>query len=105
MAFFDYNARHTNDPKYRYPEFPERFTYDKEKRAWHPRGGKEAIGRMFQASPSQGERFYLRLLLTVRGGPTSFEDLRTVVAGGSGVGHRPRGGRRLRVRPPPAHPV
>ena len=33
---------------------------------------------MFQASPSQGERFYLRLLLTVRAGPTSFEDLRTV---------------------------
>jgi hypothetical protein len=78
MAFFDYNARHPNDPKYRYPEFPERFTYDKPTRSWHRRGGKQAIGRMFQASPSQGERFYLRLLLTVRAGPTSFEDLRTV---------------------------
>ena len=78
LAFFDYNARNPDGRRYRYPEFPEHYTYDKRKRAWHPRGAKEAIGRMFQASPSQGERFYLRLLLTVRAGPTSFEDLRTV---------------------------
>jgi hypothetical protein len=78
MAFFAYNARHPDAHQYRYPEFPEYFTYDKPTRSWHRRGGKQAIGRMFQASPSQGERFYLRLLLTVRAGPTSFEDLRTV---------------------------
>jgi hypothetical protein len=35
------------------------------------------IGRMYFASPAQGERFYLRLLLTVVPGATSWEDLRT----------------------------
>jgi len=33
---------------------------------------------MYFASPSAGERFYLRTLLTVVKGATSFEDLRTV---------------------------
>ena len=37
-----------------------------------------AIGRMYFVSPSAGERFYLRTLLTVAKGVKSFEDLRTV---------------------------
>lgn len=37
-----------------------------------------AIGRMYFASPNCGERFYLRLLLTVVKGPKSFQSLRTV---------------------------
>ena len=37
-----------------------------------------SIGRIYFASPNSGERFYLRLLLTVVKGPTSFENLRTV---------------------------
>lgn len=37
-----------------------------------------AIGRMYAASPAQGERFFLRTLLTVVKGATSFENLRTV---------------------------
>ena len=37
-----------------------------------------ALGRMYFIKPMAGEVFYLRLLLTVVKGPTSFEDLRTV---------------------------
>src|SRR4029077_7139733 len=33
---------------------------------------------MHHCSSRDGERFYVRLLLTVRPGPTSFEDLRTI---------------------------
>ncbi len=33
---------------------------------------------MYTANPSEGERFYMRLLLTHVRGPTAFEDLRTV---------------------------
>jgi hypothetical protein len=33
---------------------------------------------MYYVSPRDGERFYLRLLLTVRYDAVSFEDLRTV---------------------------
>ena len=40
------------------------------------RRGIPAIGRMYFASPSQGERFYLRLLLTAVAGAQSFEDLK-----------------------------
>jgi len=36
------------------------------------------IGRMWSASPFMGEKYYLRLLLTVVRGPKGYEDLRTV---------------------------
>ena len=45
---------------------------------WTRRKQGNSIGRMYFASPNSGERFYLRLLLTVVRGPTSFESLRTV---------------------------
>ena len=45
---------------------------------WTRRQKGHSIGRMYFASPNSGERFYLRLLLTVVKGPTSFESLRTV---------------------------
>lgn len=37
-----------------------------------------AIGRMYFVAPNCGERFYLRMLLTVVKGVKSFQDLRTV---------------------------
>jgi hypothetical protein len=36
---------------------------------------------MYHVNPRDGERFYLRLLLTVRNDAVSFEDLRTVSPG------------------------
>jgi len=38
----------------------------------------DQIGRMHPVSPLQGDVYYLRCLLSVVSGPTSFEDLRTV---------------------------
>ncbi|PIA65621.1 hypothetical protein AQUCO_00100850v1 [Aquilegia coerulea] len=43
---------------------------------WTPRQDKFSIGRMYFANPNSGERFYLRLLLTVLKGPTSWADLK-----------------------------
>ena len=43
-----------------------------------PRQRGFAIGRMYFASPNSGERFYLRLLLTVVKGSQSYQDLHTV---------------------------
>jgi hypothetical protein len=51
---------------------------NKSAKKWTPRQQGFAVGRMYFASPSSGERFYLRTLLTVAKGATSFEDLRTV---------------------------
>ena len=59
-----------------YQEFPQKLVW--KKKGWAARKKGFAIGRMYFASPSSGERFYLRMLLTIVKGSTSFEDLRTV---------------------------
>lgn len=78
MAFFEYNERNEDGRHLTYQRFPEFYVYDSTARRWHPRQRGEMIGRMYYCSPLAGERYYLRLLLTVIRGPRSFEDLRTV---------------------------
>lgn len=76
-----YNAAHPTE-KYLFQDFPRFFTSSKTKwkRRVNPSG---QIGRMHPLSPLQGEVYYLRCLLLMVPGPTSFEDLRTV----NGVRH------------------
>lgn len=66
-----------------YQDFPAQFVWQKKIGQWKVRERRaskvgDTIGRMWSASPSSGERFYLRLLLTVVKGAISFENLRTV---------------------------
>ena len=66
-----------------YQEFPEQFTLksvqgEPHSKTWSHRQTGFAIGRMIHVGPTAGEKFYLRTLLMVVKGPTSFEDLRTV---------------------------
>lgn len=75
-AFFKYNQQHADGRDLVYQEFPQRFVYQKNK--WKTRQKGFSIGRMYFVAPKEGERFYMRLLLTVQKGPTSFSDLRTV---------------------------
>jgi len=77
MAFFAYNERNEDGRIFLYHEFPEHFVYVR-KVGWKKRQRGTAVGRMYSASPFMGERYYLRLLLTVVRGPTSFQNLRTV---------------------------
>ncbi|RZC03256.1 hypothetical protein D0Y65_018084 [Glycine soja] len=51
---------------------------DDKKRCWHLRKKGYTIGRLLWVPPITGELFYLRMMITVCKGPTSFEDLRTV---------------------------
>jgi hypothetical protein len=60
-----------------YVDFPSVFVWNKKTKIWRPRKSNFVIGRLMFASPSQGERFYLRTLLTVVKGATSFADLRS----------------------------
>lgn len=67
----------------KYQEIPEHFVW-KNKKGEQPSGwtrrqrqNKGVLARMYTISPSEGERFYLRILLTAMRGPTSFNDLRT----------------------------
>ena len=64
MAWFKINQK---DPKARsvlYTNFPEYYTWHPQSAEWRPRKSGNTIGRMYTACSSQGERFYLRLLLT-----------------------------------------
>ena len=62
-----------------YQDFPKKWVYVKQAKKWKPRErGPSAIGRMYFASPAQGERFYLRMLLTTVTSATSFANLWTV---------------------------
>jgi len=61
-----------------YQDFPKKFSVDKKTKTWKERTrSASAIGRMYFASPAQGEHFYLRLLLTAVPGTTSFQFLCT----------------------------
>ena len=77
-AFFEANREGLPEAKDTlYQDFPHKFVFDKKKKKWTVRKKGTAIGQMYFSVPSQGERFYLRTLLTVVKGPESFEDLRT----------------------------
>jgi len=60
-----------------YQDFPNIMVWNKKDYKWTIRKNSFQIGRMYYAHPSAGERFYLRLLLTVVKGATSYEELRS----------------------------
>ena len=78
MAFFEYNRLNEDGWQLLYHEFPTKYVFDKKERIWRPRQRGQAIGRMYHCNPFQGEKYYLRMLLTVVRGPTSFDYLKIV---------------------------
>ncbi len=92
-------VRNSNDPTPPLPaalttlylDYPEIAVWSKFKKAWHLRkraarrrgAGRNnhvtlgTVGRMYFVQPSEGKRYYLRVLLTHVTGATCFEDLRT----------------------------
>ena len=60
-----------------YPDFPSKFVSKAPDEKWTPRKQGFSIGRVYFAVPSDGERFYLRMLLYTVKCPSSFEDLRS----------------------------
>ncbi|XP_022019542.1 ATP-dependent DNA helicase pif1-like [Helianthus annuus] len=60
-----------------YVQFPSKYVWKLKDRCWQPRQNYVVIGRIYSASPSLGEAYYLRILLTKVKGPRSFEEIRT----------------------------
>jgi len=60
-----------------YQEFPYRFVWYKDSKMWTKRQKGFSLGRMYFVPPTGGERFYLRMLLTVTRGAKSFTDLQS----------------------------
>ncbi|KAF1854814.1 hypothetical protein Lal_00026526 [Lupinus albus] len=70
----DVEARH-----YLYTEIPKHYTWGRGNKEWQRRRNRRRVlGRMYTVSPSEGDKFYLRVLLNHVRGPTSWEDLLTV---------------------------
>ncbi|XP_038719916.1 uncharacterized protein LOC120012542 [Tripterygium wilfordii] len=61
-----------------YSSFPSEWVWNAKYKEWTPRQRGQSIGRMFYVHPNSGELYYLRLLLNVQKGPTSYVDIRTV---------------------------
>ncbi|XP_076057180.1 uncharacterized protein LOC143034695 [Oratosquilla oratoria] len=62
-----------------YSQLPFHYVYDAQKAIWEERLGRTySLGRIRAVTTKTVELFYLRLLLTHKKGPKSFEDLRTI---------------------------
>ncbi|XP_019233403.1 PREDICTED: uncharacterized protein LOC109214007 [Nicotiana attenuata] len=58
-----------------YKEFPEYFVWSPKEKMWTRRKQRTVIGRVVTCHPTEGERYYLRLLLMNVRGPNSYQDL------------------------------
>ncbi|XP_022028245.1 uncharacterized protein LOC110929395 [Helianthus annuus] len=78
--FLEWMKMNNSKPEAReltYVEFPSKYVWKLKDRCWQPRQNYVVIGRIYFASPSLGEAYYLRILLTKVKGPRSFEEIRT----------------------------
>ena len=64
--------------RFLYKESPEYYVWNEDKKYWSQRKQRNAIGRLVAASPVEGERYYLRLLLNHVKGATSYQSLQTI---------------------------
>lgn len=64
--------------KLTFVEFPSHYVWNNNTQVWTPRQRGNTIGRLYFVHPVAGEKYYLRLLLNVKRGPTSYEDIRTI---------------------------
>lgn len=59
-----------------YSKFPDHFVWLQDKKFWKHRQSGDSVGRIVAAHPSEGERYYLRILLSKVRCPKSFVDLK-----------------------------
>lgn len=77
LAWFDANKKFVEGRDLTYAKFPSKFVYKKDQRIWQPRQMGNSIGRLNYIPPS-GELYYMRILLTIQKGCTSYSSLQTV---------------------------
>ena len=75
--WFSMNTKHIETRNLKYSYFSDKYVWNKDTKNWTQRKKDITIGRMVFVSPTEGEKYYLRLLLTHLPGATSFTDLCT----------------------------
>ena len=75
--WFEANKQYPKARTLTYLEFPSKWRWMQDRRAWEPRCLCGKIGPIYYVHPSVGERYYLRMLLMTVKGATCFEDVRT----------------------------
>lgn len=78
--FFSMNRtnEHAMNMKLLYKEFSQHFVWCPRDKMWTRRKERDVIGRVATCHVTEGERYYLRLLLMNVRGPKSYRDLLTV---------------------------
>jgi len=78
-AYFAYNAQNADGRNVVYVDFPTNHVWKIREKFWSvEQRGEKTVGRMYFVHPIASERFFLRLLLIVVSGATSFEHLWTI---------------------------
>lgn len=78
LAWFDCCEEFPEARLLTYAEMPTRFIYDDKQQKWRKRKKGFAIGRLQHVSPSEGPRYYLRVLINKIRGPRCYDDIKTV---------------------------
>ncbi|KAJ4753717.1 hypothetical protein LUZ62_088122 [Rhynchospora pubera] len=79
MAWFDLNKKDDLARTLTYIEIPSKFTWKQDEKSWaRCKQNRKRLARMLFVHPNAGELYYLRMLLNIVRGPTSFEDVRTI---------------------------
>lgn len=75
--WFAANREHIEARELTYCEFPLKWRWEEKTKTWIKRQRGFKIGRLYYVNPSEGEHFYLRMVLMIVRGATSYADIRT----------------------------
>ncbi|MCI12961.1 ATP-dependent DNA helicase PIF1, partial [Trifolium medium] len=78
LAWMEANKRYRSGRHLTYNQYPSSFTYDANGQFWKPLKKGCNVGRLTFIPHGTRELYYMRLLLNVQKGCTSFEDIKTV---------------------------
>jgi hypothetical protein len=78
MEWFKINQESEVARSLMFDQFPQQWVWNRKLKGWTMRKRSFAIGCMYYAHPTSGERYYLRMLLNCIKGATSYEHLWTV---------------------------
>ena len=78
LAWMETNKLYVDGKQLTYAEFPTRFVYNKDDKRWQQRKQGYSISKLHYVPPGTGELYYMRILLIMQQGCTSYDSIQTV---------------------------